>query len=295
MLEREGLELEVVANRLDPRPDGWRVLFRNDRPCPRVRGALQASGRRRDRTVRLRRRRLLGPVRRARRRPRVRARRTRRVPLLEGRRLRAVRGLPPARASALKMLLAIPAAVRLRALDRALPRLRHGRGDRVARRRAPAGGPGQGGADRGGSRRGGRRARRRRDRRGGRVPARPPLRSRVLPCLGGLGAGARADRRRASRAPADAPPLGVRGPRRGRHDAADLAAGGRGHPRPFRRPLRHPARASPGSFRRASASPGSTRSSSRRSASPGAKRRTSSDSRAPISTWRRWRCCPTRT
>lgn len=34
VLEREGLELEVVANRLDPRPDGWRVLFRNHEPCP---------------------------------------------------------------------------------------------------------------------------------------------------------------------------------------------------------------------------------------------------------------------
>jgi 2-hydroxy-3-keto-5-methylthiopentenyl-1-phosphate phosphatase len=33
VLEREGLELEVVANRLDPQPDGWRVLFRNDVPC----------------------------------------------------------------------------------------------------------------------------------------------------------------------------------------------------------------------------------------------------------------------
>ncbi len=33
VLEREGLSLEVVANRLDPRPGGWRVLFRNDRPC----------------------------------------------------------------------------------------------------------------------------------------------------------------------------------------------------------------------------------------------------------------------
>lgn len=34
LLEREGLELEVRANRLDPRPDGWRVLFRNSEPCP---------------------------------------------------------------------------------------------------------------------------------------------------------------------------------------------------------------------------------------------------------------------
>ena len=33
MLAREGLELDVIANRLDARPDGWRVLFRNDRPC----------------------------------------------------------------------------------------------------------------------------------------------------------------------------------------------------------------------------------------------------------------------
>jgi 2-hydroxy-3-keto-5-methylthiopentenyl-1-phosphate phosphatase len=34
MLAREGLELEVIANRLDARPDGWRVLFRNHEPCP---------------------------------------------------------------------------------------------------------------------------------------------------------------------------------------------------------------------------------------------------------------------
>ena len=34
LLEREGLELEVRANRLDPRSDGWRALFRNAEPCP---------------------------------------------------------------------------------------------------------------------------------------------------------------------------------------------------------------------------------------------------------------------
>ncbi len=34
MLERERLALDVVANRLDPRADGWRVRFRNDEPCP---------------------------------------------------------------------------------------------------------------------------------------------------------------------------------------------------------------------------------------------------------------------
>jgi 2-hydroxy-3-keto-5-methylthiopentenyl-1-phosphate phosphatase len=33
VLEREGLELEVVANRLDPRPDGWRAVFRSAEPC----------------------------------------------------------------------------------------------------------------------------------------------------------------------------------------------------------------------------------------------------------------------
>jgi 2-hydroxy-3-keto-5-methylthiopentenyl-1-phosphate phosphatase len=33
VLAREGIDLEVRANRLDPRPDGWRALFRNDRPC----------------------------------------------------------------------------------------------------------------------------------------------------------------------------------------------------------------------------------------------------------------------
>lgn len=34
VLEREGLDLEVRANRLDARPDGWRVEFRDDAPCP---------------------------------------------------------------------------------------------------------------------------------------------------------------------------------------------------------------------------------------------------------------------
>jgi 2-hydroxy-3-keto-5-methylthiopentenyl-1-phosphate phosphatase len=34
VLEREMLGLDVRANRLDPRADGWRVLFRSDEPCP---------------------------------------------------------------------------------------------------------------------------------------------------------------------------------------------------------------------------------------------------------------------
>jgi 2-hydroxy-3-keto-5-methylthiopentenyl-1-phosphate phosphatase len=34
VLEREGVEVALRANRLDPRVDGWRVRFRNDEPCP---------------------------------------------------------------------------------------------------------------------------------------------------------------------------------------------------------------------------------------------------------------------
>jgi len=34
VLQREGIELEVVANRLDARPSGWRAVFRSDEPCP---------------------------------------------------------------------------------------------------------------------------------------------------------------------------------------------------------------------------------------------------------------------
>lgn len=34
VLEREGIDVEVRANRLDARPDGWRALFRSDAPCP---------------------------------------------------------------------------------------------------------------------------------------------------------------------------------------------------------------------------------------------------------------------
>jgi 2-hydroxy-3-keto-5-methylthiopentenyl-1-phosphate phosphatase len=33
ILEREGIELEVMANRLDPRPEGWRVDFRAGNVC----------------------------------------------------------------------------------------------------------------------------------------------------------------------------------------------------------------------------------------------------------------------
>jgi 2-hydroxy-3-keto-5-methylthiopentenyl-1-phosphate phosphatase len=33
LLAREGAEVELVANRLDPRPDGWRVMWRREEPC----------------------------------------------------------------------------------------------------------------------------------------------------------------------------------------------------------------------------------------------------------------------
>jgi 2-hydroxy-3-keto-5-methylthiopentenyl-1-phosphate phosphatase len=33
VLEREGVRLEVVANELDPRPDGWRAIFRDTDAC----------------------------------------------------------------------------------------------------------------------------------------------------------------------------------------------------------------------------------------------------------------------
>jgi 2-hydroxy-3-keto-5-methylthiopentenyl-1-phosphate phosphatase len=34
VLDREGLELEVRANRIDARPDGWLILWRDPEPCP---------------------------------------------------------------------------------------------------------------------------------------------------------------------------------------------------------------------------------------------------------------------
>ena len=34
ILAREGVEVELVANRVDARADGWRVLWRDDAPCP---------------------------------------------------------------------------------------------------------------------------------------------------------------------------------------------------------------------------------------------------------------------
>jgi 2-hydroxy-3-keto-5-methylthiopentenyl-1-phosphate phosphatase len=33
LLERDGIDVRVVANRLDPRPDGWRTIFRPQEVC----------------------------------------------------------------------------------------------------------------------------------------------------------------------------------------------------------------------------------------------------------------------
>src|SRR5215211_4856025 len=43
ILEREGVELEVMANRVDARPDGWRVLWRDDGACPECGDACKRS------------------------------------------------------------------------------------------------------------------------------------------------------------------------------------------------------------------------------------------------------------
>jgi 2-hydroxy-3-keto-5-methylthiopentenyl-1-phosphate phosphatase len=34
VLEREGMEVEVRSNNAEVRPDGWRVIFRNEGVCP---------------------------------------------------------------------------------------------------------------------------------------------------------------------------------------------------------------------------------------------------------------------
>jgi 2-hydroxy-3-keto-5-methylthiopentenyl-1-phosphate phosphatase len=34
LLAREGVAVEVRANRLDPRPEGWRIAWRDPEPCP---------------------------------------------------------------------------------------------------------------------------------------------------------------------------------------------------------------------------------------------------------------------
>ncbi len=96
VLEREGVSLEVHANRLDTSTGNWRPIWRDDAQCAECGEACKRAALP-DLAGRLRRRRLLGSVRCARRRPRLRARRARRLPRGKGRRLRALRGLRAAR------------------------------------------------------------------------------------------------------------------------------------------------------------------------------------------------------
>jgi 2-hydroxy-3-keto-5-methylthiopentenyl-1-phosphate phosphatase len=49
LLAREGVQAEVAANRLDPRPDGWRIRWRDDAQCAHCgdlckRGGLPGDG-----------------------------------------------------------------------------------------------------------------------------------------------------------------------------------------------------------------------------------------------------------
>jgi len=34
VLAREGVQVDLIANRIDARPDGWRVIWTDDAPCP---------------------------------------------------------------------------------------------------------------------------------------------------------------------------------------------------------------------------------------------------------------------
>jgi 2-hydroxy-3-keto-5-methylthiopentenyl-1-phosphate phosphatase len=34
ILAREGVEVELAANRIEARPDGWRIVWRDETPCP---------------------------------------------------------------------------------------------------------------------------------------------------------------------------------------------------------------------------------------------------------------------
>jgi len=43
LLAREGVEVELVANRIDPRPGGWRVVWNRDEPCDVCGDSLSAE------------------------------------------------------------------------------------------------------------------------------------------------------------------------------------------------------------------------------------------------------------
>ncbi len=43
VLAREGVELEVRSNDAEPRPDGWRIRFYDERPCPACGGKCKRA------------------------------------------------------------------------------------------------------------------------------------------------------------------------------------------------------------------------------------------------------------
>ena len=92
-LERAGIEVEVLANRVDPRPEGWVVRLALRRCVPGLRPVVQALDRRaarRGRRARLRRRRLLGSMCRRGGRPRLRDQAPRPAPREQADSLRAL-------------------------------------------------------------------------------------------------------------------------------------------------------------------------------------------------------------
>ena len=44
ILARDGIEVELVANRIEETPDGWRVRWRDDEPCPACGDVCKRSG-----------------------------------------------------------------------------------------------------------------------------------------------------------------------------------------------------------------------------------------------------------
>ena len=84
ILAREGVEVELAANRIEARPGGWRIRWADETPCPVCGDLCKRRMLPRGTAARLRRRRLLRPLRRARGRPRLRDARARRVPRGEG-------------------------------------------------------------------------------------------------------------------------------------------------------------------------------------------------------------------
>jgi 2-hydroxy-3-keto-5-methylthiopentenyl-1-phosphate phosphatase len=44
ILAREGIEVELVANRVEDGPEGWRVRWRDERPCPVCGDVCKRSG-----------------------------------------------------------------------------------------------------------------------------------------------------------------------------------------------------------------------------------------------------------